>query len=167
MGGVVGGAGDKREPQDSFLWAATLLDTLDDHENERISFPALFCSNLNNESGILSAADRPQRSYCSQWVTWRLQNTLLKTGPLTETRWLRLRKSKRRGGNALHMEIKRKIARLAVIYKIRLLKTFQTCCENVTWADVSQFTHRRRFPHSKHRNPEPLSCWNQPAQPVM
>lgn len=41
-----------------------------------MSFPALFCSKLNNESGILAAVCRtncPHCSYCSQWLlTWRL-----------------------------------------------------------------------------------------------
>lgn len=44
-------------PKTHFSEQPRFLGTRGDHENERISFPALFCSNLNNESGILSAAD--------------------------------------------------------------------------------------------------------------
>lgn len=64
--GVNGGGGGRKggrgvpgtsgSPKTHFSEQPRFLDTLDDHENERISFPALFCSNLNNESGILSAA---------------------------------------------------------------------------------------------------------------
>lgn len=63
-------------PKTHFSEQPCFLGTLDDHENERISFPALFCSKLNNESGILAAVCRtncPHWSYCSQWLlTWRL-----------------------------------------------------------------------------------------------
>ncbi len=51
--GVPGTSGS---PKTHFSEQPRFLGTLGDHENERISFPALFCSNLNNESGILSAA---------------------------------------------------------------------------------------------------------------
>lgn len=55
MGGVPGTSGS---PKTHFSEQPRFLGTLGDHENERISFQALFCSNLNNESGILSAAGR-------------------------------------------------------------------------------------------------------------
>lgn len=55
MGGVPGTSGS---PKTHFSEQPRFLGTLGDHENERISFQALFCSNLDNESGILSAAAR-------------------------------------------------------------------------------------------------------------
>ncbi len=62
-------------PKTHFSEQPRFLGTLGDHENERISFPALFCLYFNNEFGILSAAGRqnPHWSYCSQWSLdrWR------------------------------------------------------------------------------------------------
>lgn len=52
-GGKQGACGG---PKTHFFEQPRFLDTRGDHENERISFPALFCLNLYNESGILSAA---------------------------------------------------------------------------------------------------------------
>ena len=48
--------GTSGSPKTHFSERPRFLGTLGDHENERISFPALFCLNLNNASGILSAA---------------------------------------------------------------------------------------------------------------
>lgn len=53
----VGGGGlheTSGSPKTHFCHQPRFLSTTDDHDNERISFPALFCS--KNESGILSAA---------------------------------------------------------------------------------------------------------------
>lgn len=66
-------------PKTHFSEQPCFLGTLDDHENERISFPALFCSKLNNESGILAAVCRTNCPHLLQSVI-----THLKVRPLTK-----------------------------------------------------------------------------------
>lgn len=50
-----GGPGTSGSPKTHFSALPRFLGTIGDHENKRISFPALFRLNPNNESGILCA----------------------------------------------------------------------------------------------------------------
>lgn len=173
MGEVVGGTGDKWEPQDSFLRAATLFG----HPRWPWKWEDILPSIVLLQPlqwiwhPVCSGqANWPPWNNCSQWDTW-LQNTHLKVRPVKETWRLRLLQLSLNVASVCYMENEESNSQAGSLCKKTLLpKTFPTCYENVTRTAVGQYVDRKCVLHCKQLSSESLSCWNQlrlPAQPVM
>ena len=128
VSGWVRWRGTSGSPKTHFSKQPRFLGTLGDHENERISFPALFCSKPQQwiwHPVCSKQANQPHWSYCIRWKlrlvreTWRLRPTAnIKCSKKS-------RSGKRRGIIARHT-----------------FPCFQTCSENATETAVGQFVQR-------------------------